>query len=185
MLNCCVKEQITIEQYMFLFLTVKHEFADKKSIGWEYIKHVGKFEYSRVIEPLINRGYILDLNSEGKKFPEFFVPSERTEKLFASTRMGEEFWDAYPKVLPLGGKGSFVSRAGIQKDDLIEEYLRKINYDPDTHITVMSKLRAYENMVKKGKINGHKIVNFVREEIWEVIEDKDVEDAGTTWGTDI
>jgi hypothetical protein len=177
-LRSCVRNEITLEQMMFLYLVKMKDFQDAKSWSNQYVIRVKKFSVEDVVHPLIERDYLINLNQPGEYYPEFLVVSESGDGLFATYMMGQELWDAYPKMLPIGHGGSFVARAGIEKDDLIEEYLRKIDHDPGVHVTVMRKLKVYEAMVRSGNINGHKIVNWVRETMWEVVPDEDKPEFG-------
>jgi len=177
-LRLCVRQEITLEQMMFLYLVKMKDFLDGKSWSNQYVTKIQKFNVEQVIHPLIERGLLMNLNQPGEYFPEFLMASEEGDALFATYMMGQELWDEYPKMLPIGHGGSFVARAGIEKDDMIDEYLRKIDHDPNTHIKVMKKLKVYEEMVRNGSINGHKIVNWVREMMWEVVPEEDVPKFG-------
>ncbi len=172
-LKSCVRNNLTLEQMMFLYLIKLKDFTDPKSWSNQYVTRVQKFSVEKVISPLLERDLLMNLNSPGEFYPEFLVPTDEGEKLFATYAMAEEFWAAYPKLLPIHGSGNFVARAGIDKDDFVDEYLRKIEHDPSVHMMIMKKLTIYEDMVKAGKINGHKISNFISQEIWEAIPDED------------
>lgn len=172
-LKSCVRNNLTLEQMVFLYLIKLKDFTDPKSWSNQYVTKVQKFSVEKVISPLLERDLLMNLNSPGEFYPEFLVPTEAGEQLFATYAMAEEFWAAYPKLLPIHGSGNFVSRSGIEKDAFVDEYLSKIAHDPTVHMSIMSKLPIYEAMVKAGKINGHKIVNFVREELWEAVPDED------------
>jgi len=178
-LKSCVRNNITIEQMMFMYLIKLKDFLDPKSWSNQYVTKIQKFSVEKVIYPLIEKGWLMNLNQQGEYYPELIMVSEEGDHLFATYQMGEELWDNYPKLLPIGS-GSFVARAGIEKDDLIDEYLRKIGYDPGLHEKVMEKLKAYEDMVKAGEINGHKISNWVKESIWETIPDEHGPKFGTS-----
>ena len=179
-LRSCVRNEVTLEQMMFLYLVKLKDFLDPKSYSNQYVAKIQTFSVEKVVAPLIERGLLINLNTPGEFYPEFLMPSEDGDKLFATYIMAEEFWNSYPKLLPLGNGANFVARAGIEKEDFCDEYLRKIDYDPAIHIKVMNKLSTYESMVKAGKINGHKIVNFLREEMWEVVPDEDAPKFGRT-----
>ena len=172
-LKSCVRNELTLEQMVFLYLIKLKDFTDPKSWSNRYVVKVQKFSVEKVISPLIERGLLMNLNSEGEYYPEFLVCTEDGEKLFATYAMAEEFWAAYPKLLPIHGSGNFVARAGIDKDSFIDEYLIKIDHDPVLHESIMRKLPIYEDMVKAGKINGHKISNFISQELWEAVPDED------------
>ncbi len=158
---------------MFLYLIKLKDFLDAKSWSNQYVTKIQKFSVERVIHPLCEDEWLINLNQPGEYYPELLMPSEKGDQLFATYMMGQELWDEYPKLLPLGHGSSFVARAGIEKDDLINEYLIRIDHDPTRHLEVMKKLKRYESMVKNGEINGHKIGNFVKEEMWQVVPEED------------
>ncbi len=172
-LMSCVKNGVTLEQMMFLYLIRMKDFLDPKSWSNQYVVKIQKFSVEGVIHPLIESELLINLNQAGEYYPEMMMATEKGDGLFATYMMGEELWDCYPKMLPIGHGGSFIARAGIEKDDLIEEYLKKIDHDPIIHIRVMKRLGLYEQMVRAGEINGHKIVNWVREMMWEIIPDEE------------
>ncbi len=171
-LHMCVKHKLTIEQMMFLFMIKMKEFVNPKSWANQYIKKVQKFSVERVIQPVVDRDYVINLNKDGQYYPEFLVISEIADGIFATYQMGEEFWKAYPKLLPWIGGSNFVSRSGIEREDLIELYLQKIEHSPEKHVDVMNRLVLYEQQVRKGAINGHKIDAFVSQMLWEVVDIK-------------
>jgi hypothetical protein len=113
-----------------------------------------------------------------------FVITDKGDELFATYIMGKEFWDAFPKMLPISGGGKFVSRAGIEEEELIELYLKKIEYDPVKHFDAMRRMMIWTHRVNRGEINGCKVGDFVRQKIWEVIEDDDLE-GKSKWGHNI
>jgi len=172
-LRLAIKNNLTIEQLYFLYLVRMKDFMDKDSWSNQYVDKIQKFSLERVLDPLIEKDLLFNLNKAGEYWPEFLMPTKKGEELFATEMMGEEFWDNYPKSLPIGQGGRFIARAGIEKGDLIDLYLKKIDYNPSKHAEVMGKLKIYESMVIKGQINGHKIVNWVKEELWSAIPDKD------------
>lgn len=166
----CVKNNLTIEQLMMLSMVRLKDFVDPKSWSNQYFNKIGRFSKERVLDPLLERNYMINLNQPGEYFPEFFVITDKGEEMFATYMMGLEFWESYPRTLPLSNGSNFVSRAGIDRDDLIELYLKKIEHDPKKHFDVMRRTKIYERMVKGGKINGHKIGTYVSECLWEVVD---------------
>ena len=171
----CVKNNLTIEQLLMLSMVRSKGFVDPKSWASQYINKIGKLSKERVLDPLINKGYMLNLNQQGEYYPEFYVITDKGEELFATYAMGLEFWEYYPKTLPLSSGSNFVSRSGIDKEDLIELYLRKIQHDPANHFDVMRRTKIYERKVRKGEINGHKIVDYVKNELWEIVDVNELE----------
>jgi hypothetical protein len=177
-LKSCVKNKMTLNQMMCLYLMKMKDFLDPKSWSNQYVNKIEKLNLEEVIQPLIERGLLMNLNKPGEYYPEFMMPTEEGDKLFATQMMGEEFWNAYPSTLPIGNGGKFISRAGIEKGDLVDLYLRKIDHDPSIHVQVMKKLKVYESMVVSGEINGHKISNWVNEQLWEAIPEDNVPKFG-------
>jgi hypothetical protein len=173
LMKSCVKNNVTIEQMMFLYLIKLKDFLEPKSVSNQYINKVRKFSVEEVVNPLIEGGWLTNFNSEGEYFPELMMATEQGDNLFANYLMGDEFWNAYPAMFPIGNGGKFIARAGIEKDDLIDEYLKKISFDPIKHELVMKRLKIYESLVKKGELNGHKIVDWTRQEMWELIPDNE------------
>lgn len=178
-LKSCVKNKVTLNQMMYLYLMKMKDFMDPKSWSNQYVNQVQKFSLKEVVQPLIDRGWLMNLNKPGEYYPEFMMPTEEGDTLFATQVMGQEFWDAYPTTLPIGNGGKFISRAGIEKGDFIDLYLRKIDHDPAIHVKVMRRLKVYEGMVITGEINGHKIGNWVNEQLWETIPDVNTPKFGT------
>lgn len=181
-LASAVRNGITLEQMMFLYLIKLKDFLDPKSWSNQYVTKVQTFSVEGVIHPLVERGWLINLNQPGEYYPELMMASEEGDGLFATYMMGEELWNSYPSTFPIGQGGMFIARAGIERDDLIEEYLKKIDHDPIIHVRVLKRLKLYEQMVHNGQINGHKIVNFVKEMLWEAIPDKE---EGPKFGKEI
>ncbi len=88
--------------------------------------------------------------------------------------LAEEMWHMYPATINLSNGGTFIARTGGNKDILLLRYLDKIKWDESKHQFVIAQLKRYMDMVKAGKINGHKISQWIEDEMWDTIASIDV-----------
>jgi len=80
LLKFCVRNRLSIEMVLFLWMVSTKDFKYPKSIGNKYIC-IKKFSVEHVINPLVNLGYVLNLNNGGNHFPEFFVLTDTGQSL--------------------------------------------------------------------------------------------------------
>lgn len=172
-LEFCITHKIKVQQYFFMW-TLLHKDWNKpyrESLTKQYIHTVTKFDINDT-EDLVDRGFIEDLNFPPNSLPEMYIVQDSIAKgMFADEEAGEELWKEYPPMFPLSTGGNFVSRAGGDKDELIALYLGKINNSPAKHKFVMQMLKAYKQLVRDGVINGHKISDFIKMELWYTVEE--------------
>lgn len=186
----CITHKITVQQYFFMWLLLHKDWNRpyKESLAKQYLTEVEKFT-QRNIDDLEEKGMIDNLNYPPNTLPEMYIVKEHiSKKMFASDDEGEELWKAYPPNFPLSTGGTFVARAGGDKDELIAKYLKKINYSPIKHKFIMQQLKAYKELVKTGRINGHKISDFIAMELWDTIDQivqKEVKEKGGRFGRNI
>jgi hypothetical protein len=83
--------------------------------------------------------------------------------------MAQELWDRYPAALPLGDGAMFIARKGPDKHEVLKLYLDRINSSPEKHEFVMKQLQAYTKLVLDRKINGHRIHDWISNEMWDII----------------
>lgn len=182
----CIRHGITADQFFFMWLITRKDFTLplKYSYAKQYLKHCGKFK-EELVQNLVERGLIDDFNTEGKSLPEMFLVRDHILKEFyVDEAAGEELYNSYPATFPLAGGGSFIARAGGDKEDLIATYLKRIRNNPDKHKFVMGQLSRYIDLVKAGKINGHKISDWITQELWDTVAN--IKEKGTTtFGRDI
>lgn len=167
----CILHGITVQQYFFLYTMARKDFhkSDKDSILRRYIQQVEQFSLDAILA-LIEKGFVEDMNSPGQSYPELFVLSKKARRLFADYDMAEELWDAYPVTLPLYGKGSqFLARTGGDKEELCNDYLRRIKHSTAKHQYIMEQLEIYKYLTSKGELNGYKISDWIRMELWDSI----------------
>lgn len=186
-LRFCLKNSITIEQFFIMYLLARNDFnlPDKRSLGKAYINEIGQFTNAG-IQDLVNRGFIENFNSPGLFYPELFMLSPGMRMQFASYEMAEQLWDAYPVTFRLGDKGTkFIARAGGDKDELLALYLQKINHSAPKHEKTLHQLARYADMVNRGEVNGYKIGDFIRQEMWDTIAAIGENEKGGDFGKDI
>ena len=68
---------------------------------------------------------------------------------------------------------NFIARAGADKNHVISEYLTRIGRSSKKHKFVMEQLSKYKSLIKRRLINGYKISDFVKMELWDVIASLD------------
>lgn len=192
-LQWCIDNSITPEQYMFLFLILKRDagLSPKESMIRQYLDRFGPFSYTRVIEPVIKKGLIDDLNSPGETYPELYVPcAELEEKMnFGTESMGEEVWKAYPHSFVVNGKTDtfrFTARhAGPYgtKEVLMDAYVKKIRNSAKRHRHVMQQLTRYIDLVNRDLLNSMKLGDWIANDMWDVVAD--VKDPKPSFGRDL
>ena len=187
-LQFCITHKVSIEQYFFMYLIARKDFhhSDRVSLGRQYIK-LGYIFKPEVIRDLEKRGYIDDFNTPGQYLPELYMLKEKMQQVFTNDEMVEELWQTYPPTFRLGDRGQrFIARAGGDKDELLALYLKKINFSVQKHQFVMQQLRRFISLVDAGEINGYKLGDFIRQELWDtvakIMEEKQ---KGGSFGRDI
>lgn len=172
-IKLCIRNSITVEQYFFMWLVRKQDFnePDSKSLAKQYVKLVKAFDLD-MVRDLGMKGLVDDFNSPGKSNPELYVLKPKAEAFFTDEDSGEELWKAYPATFPLGDKNTkFVARTGGPKDDLLDDYLQAIGFSRKKHQFAMKMLKEYTRLVHEGKLNGHKISDWIRQQMWETVAD--------------
>lgn len=186
-LRFCLKNSITIEQFFIMFLLARNDFnlPDKRSLGNTYITEIGMFS-DAAFQDLIKRGYIENFNAPGESYPQYYMLTPTAQMQFAGYEMVQELWDKYPVTFRLGDKGAkFIARAGGDKDELLMLYLQKINHSAPKHRFVLHQLDRYIGMANRGEINGHKIGDWIRQEMWDTIAAIGEDEEGGSFGKDI
>lgn len=182
----CLRYRITVSQYYLLYLVARKDFHKtyEESLAKRYLKEIQKFEHADMLD-LVDKEFLENMNSPGESLPELFMLKEHAFKLFIDEDMGEDLWEKYPPTFPLSGGQSFLARAGGDKNEILADYRRRIDYSAPKHFHVMKKLGIYIGLVKAGKLNGHKISDWIKMQVWESIEDLEKETEGGGFGTDI
>jgi hypothetical protein len=179
----CLRYRMKVNQYYFMYLLARKDFYKtyKESLAKQYLMEIEKFEYADMAD-LVERGFIEDMNSPGETLPEMFMLKEEALRLFIDEDLAEQLWELYPPTLPLSNGASFIARAGGSKEEILALYRQKIDYRREKHDFVMKQLANYIKLVRAGKINGHKISDWIKMEVWdtvgELVEQENVEGFG-------
>lgn len=178
----CARHKITVTQYFILHLTKRRWEGYRQ----EFLDYHKLYPFTQEdIRDLLSKKMILTSSSEDDIHPETIRMAESFgEDTFVNTTMGEELWDAYPATFPLSGGGKFIARTGMDKQKFVTLYCDKIGRSQEKHDFVMRTLKTYIKLVMTGKINGHKITDWVQAEVWDVIASMEPESA-STFKTDI
>lgn len=181
----CIQHKITVRQYFFMYLLATKDYSLPvgKSLVKQYTQEIERFNATDV-EVLMERDFVEDFNTPGEYYPELYTLSDKAKILFASSDMAEDLWTSYPVTFPLYDKNSvFLARTGGDKDDLCNDYLRRIKHSTAKHLFVMEQLEKYKEMVRRGEVNGYKISDWIRMELWDSVSELNFK--GTEFGQDI
>lgn len=167
----CIKQRVSVEQYFLMWLIRRRDFylPEDKSLLKQYVKLVRQFKIEDV-QDLVEKEFLDDFNSPGESIPDLYMLKPKSDIFFTNEDSGEELFEEYPVTFPLYDKGAhFLARTGGDKKDLIDEYEKRIKYNRKKHEFVIKQLKAYKVLVKEGKINGYKIADWIRQELWDSI----------------
>lgn len=170
-----------------MYLIARNDFnlSEKRSLGKMYINEIGMFS-DGAIKDLVTRGFLENFNSAGEFYPELYMLTSLSRTQFASFEMAEEMWENYPVTFRIGEKGArFIARAGGDKEELLSDYLRRINYSSPKHLHAQHQLSRYKTFVDRGELNGYKIGDWIRQEMWDTIAAYGEEQKGGDFGKDI
>jgi len=173
----CLRNNITVNQYFILYLTkrrwegFRQEFVDyTKSNPWSQ---------EELLDLLSKNLIAVEFHEPGTPIEPISIRLLEDKDIFQNTDMGEELWNAYPPAFTFSHGGMFIARTGMPKDKFIDMYLEKIGRNPEKHSHVMKQLDRYVKLVQTGKINGHKLSDWVANEIWDTIASMPGESTGS------
>jgi len=114
----------------------------------------------------------------------YMIPDSIANNLFLTEDRAEELWNTYPVTFPIYSKDAkFLARTGGAKDEILDLYRKKVK-SVKKHKYVLEQLKAYVYMVNNNEIHGMKIVDFIRQEIWDSVADMQQEKGKTDFGRD-
>lgn len=136
-----------------------------KPIFYEFVANFPKCFSEEEANDLIERGYLVNLDTNGKLRLDMLQATDKFNKLwFMDTFVGgEELWNLYPDWLYI--KNTKVPAKSCSKDDVIGYYLKAINYNRKKHIMVLETL---EKAIKDNMINSG-IEKWVLSHQWEIL----------------
>lgn len=168
-LEFCLRHKITVSQYFIIYLTNQRW----QGFTYQFNEYVKLHPWSQdELKDLMKKKLIVSTShrdSEEIHFTEIRVSDSFGEETLAHLDLFEQLWLAYPVTFNLSGGGTFIARTGMNKDKLAVLYLNKIGHDPGKHTRVLSLLAKYCRLVMAGKINGHKLSDWVDREMWETV----------------
>jgi len=119
---------------------------------------------------LIQKGIVISSSMNSPDLSNSIInPHIRQVELETNEDMAMELWDSYPAALPLSGGGMFIARKGPDKHEVMKLYLERINFNPEKHRFVIDQLKVYVKLVLDQKINGHRIHDWISNEMWDII----------------
>lgn len=167
----CIKHGITVNQYFLMYLLARKDFhlPIRSSLLKQYSKSIQVFD-ARDLGALERKGFVVDMNQAGtdKFYPEFISLTEKASVFFVSTEIAEQLYLNYPATFPIGNK-VFLARTGDDKERMLEEYLKRIDYNVSKHLYVLEQLEVFKDLVNRGKMNGYKLIDWIRMELWDEV----------------
>jgi hypothetical protein len=161
---------------------LRHKLKPNELIAFEMLRKFSK-EYdsvknyeSSIFRPsaedfrsLIEKGIVISSSSNPDLVSCIVNPQIRNIELETNEDMAQELWDNYPAALPLGNGGMFIARKGPDKHEVLKLYLERINFSPEKHRFVLDQLKVYVKLVLDQKINGHRIHDWISNEMWDIV----------------
>lgn len=162
----CLKFDLSYEEYFAYHLVLRKD----SSACDRWIKEKGDAS-QEVLKSLRDKGLIIltSLNPTS-------ISSVQSSSILEIVKedaisMAEELWNKYPAALPLGDGAMFIARKGPDKQEVLKLYLERINYSPEKHKYVLEQLSKYVKLVLDRKINGHRIHDWISNEMWDIISE--------------
>lgn len=169
-----VRHNVRADQVLFIYLIYTKRYSD---ITMLFNSPLRGFS-SEVIQDLVERGLIQDLNKEGEMFADLYMVSDSVANdLFVHTDFpAEEFWDTYPPFMHIQGKR--VPIRGVPKETFLKTYMKKIQRNPNVHRKVM---KALKTAIGQGEVNM-RIDNWILSEMWKTVDP--VSEEQQSYGTE-
>jgi hypothetical protein len=118
------------------------------------IAQEGQIFPQKDLDDLVEKGLVIDTNPTGpNKYADFYEVTDKFVQAFydASTRDGEEFWEAYPPFINIDGKK--IPSKAVNKEELVRWYHKHIGSIHD-HKKVMAALKyAKDNRLISMRID--------------------------------
>ncbi len=146
----------------------KYASSNKAKIAWT----------KEEVQDLVDKGYVIDPNyTANKTYPDHLLISEKfTEKIFIRENKFEEFWDAYPYLVPnfTNPRGPHIKLKVCDYDEVKELYLKRVK----TKVQHKQILEVLEWAVENEKLNVN-IKNFVASKQWNAFEQEMEQDQSS------
>lgn len=160
----CLRFDLTYEEYFAYHLVLRRDLNACN----EWIKQKGDFSKD-VFKSLRNKGLIIITSSNPTSISS--VQSSLLSEVVKedANTMAEELWNQYPAAFPLSDGAMFIARKGPDKQEVLKLYLERIDCNPEKHKYVLEQLNKYIKLVFDRKINGHRIHDWISNEMWDII----------------
>lgn len=169
------KLKISPNQYAICMLVYDKDVASTLKY---YHENAGKqFTYAEIDE-LVDKEYLLRLSKDPKNYQlDYFTITEKfkSDFLIDEDDAGDEFWNTYPSWIWMNNRK--VSAKSCDKDELIENYNRKIKGKKKLHLKILETIKEYSLRNDGFAIMG--IEKFVGSEQWTILKEEYDRD-GTT-----
>jgi DNA-binding MarR family transcriptional regulator len=162
------EKKLCFDEILLLYMIAHNDHSPQSELA-KYMKICGPFSFE-VLDKLVKNKYLENFNTPGESYPDMFLLTDKARKIFCDIEIAEELWKAYPATFFMKDKGvNFIARGGADKEYIMEEYLRRIDYSTNKHKFVLQQLMKYRRLVERGIVNGYKASDFVKMEIWNVV----------------
>lgn len=158
------KHRLTSDQLLFMFLIYSEEY----SLLYQYCEQV-KGLHPEEVQDLVRRGYLVNMNDKANQYwaDSFIVTEKFTSEIYKHAEDAAlEFWNTYPSPLYIEGRA--YSTKGVDKEEFIELYMKKIGFSKRLHKRVMDTL-AYA--IREGTANM-RIDKWFKGKPWEEFANK-------------
>lgn len=179
---------ITANQYLLCYLLYTDQKKEGKFIRkgseianlYKYASaNKGKIAWTKEeVRDLVDKGFLIDpAYTDKSTYPDHLIVTEKfTENLFIRANKFEEFWEAYPFIVPnfTNPRGPSIKLKVCDKDDVKKLYLRKVK----TIAQHKEILDILEWAVENEKLNVN-IKNFIASEQWKAFKQEREQNEGT------
>lgn len=142
---------------------LKHIKADLQL--YTYLEKIDKLQKKELYD-LEERGFLINLNKNAQDyFADQWILTDKFSRLIDPEPLeAEQFWATYPGFALINGKRQTLK--GIDKDDFLAEYTRKVSRVKGLHDRIMKALRYQKGM---DEINI-RIDKWFNAKTWESVE---------------
>lgn len=159
--NLLLKHRLTANQFIFLYLKVRH----KDEALYRFLETTRALSEKELNE-LEERGFIINANvSANDYWADHYIVADGFAKIIDPfLRMAEDFWNLYPHM-PLDGKRKTLLKA-VDKIEFLFSYAFSVMLDNQVHASAM---RALRYLIGKKEVNQRIEVWFEHKK-WKTIE---------------
>jgi hypothetical protein len=170
----CLKYELTKDEFFAYEIICRKN--SEACDNW--IKINGEIN-KEILLSLYNKGLIIVSSISNPSYLSSIISGKaKSEQLDDLESISHELWNSYPAALPLGDGGMFIARKGPDKQEVLKLYLERINFNPEKHKFVLEQLKKYVKLVHDRKINGHRIHDWISNEMWDIIPELEAASRG-------